>query len=61
MKKACRGRPMVEDRSKIKQRINVSMLDEVRQMAAVCGEGNVSLGVEAAVRDYYERLKVRQG
>lgn len=52
-----RGRPNFQDRTMVRQRINVSMLPEIKEMAKACGDGNVSQGVEMAVRAYFEANK----
>lgn len=50
-----RGRRPIQDLSKKKKPVNIVLLDEVKDMALKLGEGNVSLGIEKAVRELYAK------
>lgn len=49
-----RGRPSFKDRAQVKKRINICLLEEVHMLAKELGDGNVSNGIERALREAYE-------
>ena len=45
-------RPRFEDRDQVKKRINVAMHKDVKDKAAKIGGGNVSKGIEIAIKEF---------
>lgn len=48
-------RPRFEDRTKVKQRVNVSLHQAVKKKAEQIGDGNVSRGIEIAIREFEKK------
>lgn len=53
-------RPRFEDRTKVKQRVNVSLHQAVKKKAEQIGDGNVSRGIEIAVKEFEKRMEGEQ-
>lgn len=53
MEQKKRGRPRKEDQDNLRKRHNVMLLPEIQEMAKIIGEGNVSKGLERAVKGFY--------
>lgn len=50
-------RPKFEDREKVKQRVNVSLHQRVKEKAAKIGDGNVSRGIEIAIKEFEKQME----
>ena len=50
-------RPAYKDRSEVKQRVNISLHQAVKKKAELIGEGNVSRGIEIAVKEFEKRME----
>ena len=55
-----RGRRPYKDRSKLRNRVTMTMLPEVKIMATRLGDGNMSRGIEAAVKRCFAQ-SVKEG
>lgn len=51
-KKRGRGRPRIDDKNELRKRYNVSLLPEIQEVAKIIGGGNVSRGLELAIREF---------
>ena len=48
-------RPRFKDRTEVRKRVNISIHPTIKEQAEKIGEGNVSRGIEIAIREFAKK------